>query len=98
MSLSTRTMNNGLKKVTHLVGCTLQSSLASFPGISSGGGYRQNHPQVSYAHFCGDAPIVPPERVIPVAPVTPIDTVDPVDPTPVVDPEPVVTPTRSEPT
>ena len=85
MSLSTRTMNNGLKKVTHLVGCTLQSSLASFPGISSGGGYRQQHPQVSYAHFCGDAPIVPPERpvpVVPVAPVTPIDTVDPVDPTP----------------
>ena len=82
MSLSTRTMNNGLKKVTHLVGCTLHNSLASFSGIPGGGGYRQQHPQVSYAHFCGDAPIVPPDKPAPVIvivkPDPPIDTV--VDP------------------
>ena len=56
-------MQNGLSKATRLVGCSLESSYSSLPGISAGG-YRQqgSSPRVGYASFCGEAPIVPVEE------------------------------------
>ena len=54
LSLSTRTMYNGLSKATHLVGCSMQSGIASLPGVSAGTGYRFKDQRVGYAHYCGD--------------------------------------------
>ena len=74
LSLSTRTMYNGLSKATHLVGCSLQSGVASLPGVSGGSGYRFKSQRVGYAHYCGKI-----ENETPVDPNKPTD--------PVVEPE-----------
>ena len=97
MGLSTRTMNNGLNKISKTIGCTLEQGMANLPGFFAGSGPKGTSPQVGYAHFCGDAliePYVPPPPTPePVAPVVvdPIVVVDPVIPVvePVV-PDPVI--------
>ena len=75
MSLSTRTMQNGLNKITKTVGCSIQQGFASLPSSTGGAPFTKvgASPKVGYAHFCGDHPVEP---VIPVD-IEDTDTTDP---------------------